>query len=61
MADFQLSASYEEVLGTDGEPIEVERWISPGRTSLHILQKIQNDLEEWNIEPEKLEIELSSC
>ena len=29
--------------------------MSPGPTSLEILQKIQNDLQERNIEPEKFE------
>ena len=39
--------------GIDGEAIEFEWHISQGFTSLQILQKIQNDLQERNIEPEK--------
>ena len=50
---FQLSAPYGELLGIDGEPIEVDWNIFPGLTSLQILQTIQNDLQERNIEPEQ--------
>ena len=53
VADFQLSASYEEILGIDGEPIEFEWNILQGLTSLQILQRIQNELQKRNIEPEK--------
>ena len=52
VADFQLSASFEELLGIDGEPIEFEWNIFPGLTSLHILQRIQKHLGERNIELE---------
>ena len=52
MADFQLTASHEELLGIDGEPIEFEWNIFPRHTSLEMLQKIQNDLQELNIELE---------
>ena len=52
MADFQLSASYEKLLGINGEPIEFEWNIFPGLTSLQILQRIQKHLGERNIEPE---------
>ena len=52
VADFQLSASCEEFLGIDGEPIELEWNTFTGRTSLQILQRIQNHLEKRNIEPE---------
>ena len=55
VADFQLSASYAELLGIDGEPIEFDWNILPGRTSLQILQRIQSDLQGRNIEPEKFE------
>ena len=41
--------------GIDGEPIEFEWNIFPGRTSLEILRKIQKDLQEQNIEPENFE------
>ena len=51
--EFQMSASYKELLGIDGEPIEFEWNILPGFSSLQLLQKIQNDLRERNIEPEK--------
>ena len=46
VADFQLFASCEELLGIDGDPIEFEWNIVPGLTSLQILQRIQNDLQE---------------
>ena len=52
VADFQLSASCEELLGRDGEPIELEWNTFTGLTSLQILQRIQNHLEKRNIEPE---------
>ena len=51
VADFQLTVSYQELLGVDGEPIEFE-WIFPRTTSLHILQEIRSDLRSWSIEPE---------
>ena len=50
VADVQLSASCEETLGIDGEPVEFEWNIFPGFTSLQILQRIQNDLQKRNIE-----------
>ena len=51
MADFQMSASYEKLLGIDGEAIEFEWNIFPGFSSLQILQKILDDLRERNIKP----------
>ena len=48
-----MSASYKELLGIDGEPIEFEWNILPGFSTLQIFQRIQNDLQERNIEPEK--------
>ena len=48
-----MSASYKELLGNDGEPIEFEWNILPRFSSLQLLQKIQNDLRERSIEPEK--------
>ena len=51
--EFRLSTSYGELLGSDGEPIELEWNILPGFTSWQILQKIQNDLQERNVEPEQ--------
>ena len=50
---FIMSPSYKEMLGIDGESIEFEWNILPGFSSLQILQKIQDDLWEWNIEPGK--------
>ena len=51
--EFKMSASYKELLGIDGEPIEFEWNILPRFSSLQLLQKIQNDVRERNIEPEK--------
>ena len=45
--------SHKELLGIDGEAIEFEWNIFPGFSTLQILQKIQDDLRERNIEPEK--------
>ena len=42
-----------ELLGIDGEAIESEWNVFPGFTSLQIFQKIQNNLQERNIDPEK--------
>ena len=53
--EFRQSNSCRELLGIDGEPIEFEWNIFPGLTSLEILQKIQKDLRDRNIEPEKFE------
>ena len=41
--------SYKELLGIDGEAIEVEWSFFPGFTSLQILRKIQNDMQKRNI------------
>ena len=49
----KMSASHKELLGIDGVPIEFEWKNLPGFTSLEILQRIQNDLRERNIEPDK--------
>ena len=48
-----MSASYKELLGIDGEPIDFEWNILPGFPSLQISQKMHNDLRERNIDPEK--------
>ena len=53
--EFRKSNSYRDILGIDGDPIEFEWNIFHGRTSLEILQTIQEDLQERNIEPEKFE------
>ena len=50
---FKMSPSYKELTGIDGEPIVFEWNVLPGLSSLQILQKIQDDLRERNIEPEK--------
>ena len=51
--EFSMFPSYKELLGIDGEAIEFEFNILPGFSSLHILQKIHDDVRERNIEPEK--------
>ena len=51
--EFKMYTSYGESLGIDGEAIEFEWNIFRALTSLQILQKIQNDFQERNIEPEK--------
>ena len=51
--ELNMSASYKELLRIDGEAIGLEWNILPGFSSLQILQKIQNDLRERIIEPEK--------
>ena len=51
--ELQQSDSYRELFGIDGEPIEFEWHIFPGRTSLEIFQWIQKDLQDPNIEPQK--------
>ena len=54
--NFRLqSKSRKELFGNDGEPIEFEWNISPGLTTVEILQKIQKDLQDRNIEPEMFE------
>ena len=45
---------------TDGEPIEFEWNVFPGLTSLEILQKIQEDLQDRKIEPEDFEDRIMS-
>ena len=46
--EFKMSHSYKELLGIDGEPIELEWNIFPKFASLQILQEIQNDLRKRN-------------
>ena len=50
LTDFQSTTSYQQLHGVDGKPIEFEWNILPELTSLQILQKIQRDLQGWNIE-----------
>ena len=52
--EFQMYYTVEEFLGIDGEAIEFEWNVLPGVTTLQILQRIQNDLQSKNIEPEQL-------
>ena len=52
MTEFHLSPSYEELVRNDGEPIEFEWNIFPGRTSLQIFPRVQCDLRRRNNEPE---------
>ena len=61
LTDFESTASYQELLGVDGEPIEFECNTLRERSSLQILLKNQNDLRERNLNLKKLEIGLSSC
>ena len=53
MEELKTPASYKEPPVIDGETIEFEWNFLPGFSSLQLLQKIQNDLRERNIEPEK--------
>ena len=51
----QQSNSYRELFGIDGQTIEFEWHIFPGRASLEASQKIQNNLQDQKIEPEHFE------
>ena len=55
LEEFQQSNSHRELPGIDGEPTEFEWNICPGLSSLEIFQKIQKDLQDQNISPEKFE------
>ena len=44
---------HKELLGIDGEAIELEWNIFPGFSSLEILQKIQKDVDRKHIKPEE--------
>ena len=59
--EFQLSNSYAELFGIDGELIEFEWNIFPGFTSLEMLQKVQEDLRSRGLEPEEFRDRISSC
>ena len=48
-----MSASHRELLGIDGDAIEFECIYFSGFMLLQIVQKMQGDLQERNIEPEK--------
>ena len=52
LTDLQTTVSNQEFFGDDGEPIEFEWSILPGRTPLEMLRKIQSDLQSRNIQPE---------
>ena len=51
--ELKTSPCYKELLGIDGEAIELEWNKLPGYSSLQILQEIQNDSQRRNIKPEK--------
>ena len=59
LMDFQTTVSNQDLYGIDGDPIEFEWNILPGLTSLAMLRKVQDHLQNSNIKPENLEIELS--
>ena len=59
MKEFQQTDSCRKLFGIDGQPIEIEWSIFPGRTSLEIFHKIQGDLQTQNIEPENFEGRIS--
>ena len=61
LTDFESTASYQELLGVDGEPIEFWWNVLRERSSSQILLKIQNDLRERNLNLKILEIGFSSC
>ena len=50
--DFQTTVSNQEFYGIDGDPIEFEWNILPGLTSLAMLRKVQDHLQNSNIKPE---------
>ena len=50
--DLKRHSSYQDAVGLDGEPIELEWTFFPGFSSLSILCEIQNDLVTKNIKPE---------
>ena len=51
--EFKMYPSYKELLGIDGEAIELELNIFPGFSSLQILQEIQGDMKRKRIEFEE--------
>ena len=53
--EFRQSNFYRDFIGIDGQPTEFECNNFPGLTSLELLQKIQKELKDQNIEPEKFE------
>ena len=58
---FKMSASYKELTGIDGEPIEFEWNIFPGCTSLQMLHLIQNNLQKRTSNLRSLQTGSSSC
>ena len=59
--DFQSTVSIRDFYAFDGQPIDFEWNLFQGRTSLELLQKIYGDLQRRNIDPDNLEIDVSSC
>ena len=51
--ELKMYPSYQEAVGIDGEPIELEWNIFPGFSSLWICQRIQEDLKRKKIKPEE--------
>ena len=51
ITEFQVSNSYPELLRIDGEPIQFEWNIFPGRASSEMLQKVQEYLQSRRLEP----------
>ena len=49
----KMCATFKELQGLDGEPINFEWKIFPGVTALNLLHKVQADLEDQHIIPEK--------
>ena len=52
MEEFKMSASYRELLGIDGEPIEFEWNIIPGFSTLQLSHKVQELLISLSVTPE---------
>ena len=55
LKNFDRPIVSRKLLGIDGEPIDFEWIISQDLHHLEILQKIQNDLQDHNIDPEDSE------
>ena len=51
LVDFRTTVSNQEFYGIDGDPIEFEWNILPGLTSLAMLRKVHDDIQNSNIKP----------
>ena len=58
---FSINSFHSRLYGIGGQPIDFEWNLFQGLTSLELLRKIYGDLQRRNIDPENLEIDLSSC